>query len=603
MILDHWVAMLSAPLGFWVLCNGLDDLVIDVCWCISSVVGLFRRGPRQRLPSEEELDATPVRRIAVFVALWQEDGVIREMIQNNIAKVRYPLADFFIGVYPNDTATIAGVREAAKRFPNVHLAIAPNPGPTTKADNLNSIYRAMLLHESRRGCRFDTILTHDAEDLMDPDSLRLINYYAQWYDMVQVPVLALKTGLREMAHGTYCDDFAESQIRELPTRQRLGGFLPSCGVGTGFSRDALERIAAAQNGEVFRAVCLTEDYENGWRIHNMGLKQKFIPVHFPSQRPRATREYFARTFRQAIDQKGRWILGITLQSWEFHSAAETFRQIYWFWRDRKGLVGNLLTPLMNALALYGVTTWVWDRAFRLPWTLARELAPFSPVYSAGLVLLIWRLLIRCGCSARVYGWKFGLAAIPRVFTGNWINGIATVRAIAQFVHAKRRGLPLKWKKTAHLYPKRTERPGEIRTSEKRPLSELLTSLQWITPVQLETARQSRPTELRLGEHLIRVGLITEANLYNALSIQNDLPFAKPAPELFSPHIARALPLSLVRKWKMVPIRVTGGKLCLAGAEIPDEEMRNEIKKFSSLHVSYQLVTPTEFGEISRRWLV
>jgi hypothetical protein len=30
MILDHWVARLLAPLAFWVLCNGLDDLVIDI---------------------------------------------------------------------------------------------------------------------------------------------------------------------------------------------------------------------------------------------------------------------------------------------------------------------------------------------------------------------------------------------------------------------------------------------------------------------------------------------------------------------------------------------------------------------------------------------
>ena len=47
-----------------------------------------------------------------------------------------------------------------------------------------------------RGVHFDMILTHDAEDLMDPDALRWVNYYAQWNDMVQIPVLALPTRFR-----------------------------------------------------------------------------------------------------------------------------------------------------------------------------------------------------------------------------------------------------------------------------------------------------------------------------------------------------------------------------------------------------------------------
>ena len=55
----------------------------------------------------------------------------------------------------------------------------------------------MLLHEEERGVRFDMVLTHDAEDIMDPDALRWINYYAQWNDMVQIPVLALPTPLRQ----------------------------------------------------------------------------------------------------------------------------------------------------------------------------------------------------------------------------------------------------------------------------------------------------------------------------------------------------------------------------------------------------------------------
>ena len=107
----------------------------------------------------------------------------------------------------------AAVREAATRYPNVHISISPHNGPTSKADNLNWIYQRMLVHEEQHGVRFEMILTHDAEDLMDPDALRWINYYAQWNDMVQIPVLALPTPLRELAHGVYCDEFAEFQFK------------------------------------------------------------------------------------------------------------------------------------------------------------------------------------------------------------------------------------------------------------------------------------------------------------------------------------------------------------------------------------------------------
>ncbi len=85
------------------------------------------------------------------------------------------------------------------------------------------------------------ILTHDAEDLMDPDGLRWINYYAQSSDMVQIPVLALGTPFRQLSHGVYCDEFAEFKFKDKPARQLLGGFIPSNGVGTGFSRARARR--------------------------------------------------------------------------------------------------------------------------------------------------------------------------------------------------------------------------------------------------------------------------------------------------------------------------------------------------------------------------
>ena len=561
MILDHGVASLLAPLAFWALCNGLDDLVVDTAAVIGYLRRISGRSAAHRLPSEEELDAAPIRRTAVFIALWKEHRVIRKMIENNAAKLHYPLVEFFAGAYPNDAPTVAAIRDAMKRFPNVHLSICPHDGPTSKADCLNWIYQAMLLHEEEHGSRFDMILTHDAEDLMDPDGLRWINYYAQWYDMVQIPVLALPTPLAEMAHGVYCDDFAEFQFKDAPARELLGGFIPSNGVGTGFSRASLDKLAEAHANRVFDPACLTEDYENGWRIHRMGMKQKFVPIHFRYGRAMATREYFPRTFAAAVRQRTRWITGIALQSWEFHSAKDTLRQVYWFWRDRKSLVGNLIAPLSNILFLYGLSTWVWSGIAHKPWGLARELSPLLPVYIAGLCLQVLHTSVRTACSARVYGWRFAWAVPLRSLVGNWINCFATSQAIRNYADAKMHGQPLCWAKTEHAYPNRF-----AFTPDKKRLSDLITGSHWMSPAQLDMALASKPAARRLGEHLLCLGLITEANLYAALSLQNDLPLGKPVGGVASSRIACALPAAVMRKWRVLPFRIAAGELYIAGSD-------------------------------------
>lgn len=595
-MLDHWIASLLAPLAFWVLLNGIDDLIVDIAGLVSCIRQKFSTDPRNRTPSEEELDAAPARTMAVFVALWNEHRVIQKMIDNNVAKLHYPHFDFFVGVYPNDAPTLAAVREAMTRHPNVHLSLCPHEGPTSKADNLNWIYQCMLLHEEQSGRRFEMILTHDAEDLMDPDALRWINYYAQWNDMVQIPVLALPTPMREFAHGVYCDEFAEFQFKDMPARQLLGGFIPSNGVGTGFSRRALEMIAKAHANRVFEPACMTEDYENGFRINRLGLPQKFIPIYFRHGRPIATREYFPQTFRLAIRQRTRWMMGITLQSWEYHSARETFGHLYWFWRDRKGLLANLITPVTNILFLLGAGTWARAHGTHRPWLLARDLSRFYPVYLAGLSLQAMQTAIRIVCCAKVYGRRFACGVPARVLVANVMNCLATLRAIGIYARAKVHGRPLCWLKTEHAYPNRAVLMGQ-----RKRLGEILTASRWITPEQLKAALAARLPGQRLGEYLVAHGLIGESDLYAALSLQNHLPLGKPDDGAVSKPVTRALPAALLRKWRMLPFRISAGELYVAGSEVPGEEMHKEIRRFISLEIRFHLVTPTDFEELARRY--
>jgi adsorption protein B len=586
-IVDHWVASLLVPLAFWVLLNGLDDLIVD----IAGLVSYLRRVD----PTEEELDSAPVRRMAIFVALWKEHRVIQKMIENNVTKLEYASFEFFVGAYPNDAPTVAAIKEAMKKFPNVHLSVCPHDGPTSKADCLNWIYQRMLLHEEQSGIRFDMILTHDAEDLMDPHALRWINYYAQWNDMVQIPVLALPTPLQNWTHGVYCDEFAEFQFKDMPARQLLGGFIPSNGVGTGFSRGALEKLAELHNNCIFEPGCLTEDYENGWRIHKMGMKQKFIPVQIRHGRAIATREYFPKVFSMAVKQRSRWVTGIALQSWEFHSTRDTLRQSYWFWRDRKCLAGNLISPMTNILFAIGASTWVGAHLHHHSWALAHELSRVYPVYMAGLGLQGLHTTIRAGCSARIYGWRFALGVPVRVLVGNWINCFATLRAVWTYGNAKLRGKPLRWAKTDHAYPSRA---ALIR--ERKKLGEILVGSLWISKEQLDEALLTKPASLRIGEYLISLGWLSEEDLYTALSLQSDLPLARP--ESVSIPVTRVFPAAVSRKWRVLPFRIAAGELHVAGAELPVGEMENEIRQFSSLEVRFQLITQTQFEELAGMYL-
>ena len=142
----------------------------------------------------------------------------------------------------------------ADRFPNVHLALCPHDGPTSKADCLNWIFQHLLSAMKSTGERFDVIVTHDAEDLIHPDELRWINYYAARYDFIQTPVLALATPLlaidarrllrriRRISHARHGGAAAAGRIS-----------CPSAGVGTGYRRDALDRLAEAASNRRVRA--------------------------------------------------------------------------------------------------------------------------------------------------------------------------------------------------------------------------------------------------------------------------------------------------------------------------------------------------------------
>ncbi len=568
------------------LLSGLDDLFV-------AVVYLATRKKPWPWPSDADLDRAPERRIAIFVPLWREHRVIGQMLEHNLSLIRYSNYDVFVGVYPNDEPTERVVAEAAQRDPRIHLAVCPHDGPTSKGDCLNWIFRRMEAYEIRRRVRFEIILTHDAEDLIHPDSLRLINWHSRRFEMVQVPVLALATPPFQLTHGVYCDEFAETQTKDIPVRQRLGGFLPSSGVGTGFDRASLERLAALRGGQIFDPKCLTEDYENGLRFHAMGLRQVFLPIVFDRTGPIATREYFPHRLRAAIRQRSRWVAGIALQGWQHHGWRLSGRQRYWLWRDRKGLIGNLLSPATNLVSAY-VTVAMALRGGHL-FDHVSPFAAYTCVASGAMAAL--QMAIRAYCCSRVYGWRMAAFVPLRVLWANQLNGLATAAALWQFAKSRGRRRTLAWRKTEHVYP------AHRGAGHGRPkLGEVLVRMRRMSSEDVEEALRSAPKGLRLGEHLVRSRKLTEEELYVALSAHAGIPLGRPPARELSREAARTLPAAAARRWRVLPYRLSMGQLHVLTADVPSEAMTVEVAGLCGLEIRFRLVLPGELEELSDQFL-
>lgn len=587
--IDSWALRTVVPLAVYMLASGFDDLFITLV-----IAGQWLRD-RGRSQPDPELNAKPEKLIAIVLPLWDEAEVITGMVEHNLAAIDYSNYVVFAGVYPNDRATMKAVSALADRFDRVHMTVCPHDGPTSKADCLNCIYQSLLLYEEEHNVRFDILVTHDAEDLIHPLSLRCLNYYCDDYDMVQVPVLPLPTPFRELTHGVYCDEFAEFQLKDMRARQALGSFIPSNGVGTGYRREALDRLAETRSNQIFDPACLTEDYENGLRLAELGCRQLFLPVMFHNGAPIATREYFPRDFQSAVRQRTRWIIGNALQAWQRHGWRGGIRIAYWMWRDRKGLLGNPVSILTNLLFCYGALTWLWSASGGRPWGLgAAETVPWVRVT---LALQLIAIMARSVCVARIFGWRYAAGVPVRVVWANAINSLASVKALRRYAWARLRHQPLVWVKTEHAYPSR-----ETLLQHKRPLEELLVAEGMISEDDVERARAAAGPGGLWVEWLVAEGRLDEDALYEVLSLQHAVPLYRLTHTDVSRRLARCLPAHVLEECSVLPLGVEDGEIVLGAPAIPSDEALSRLRRCTRFELRLGLLTRSNFGELKRALL-
>ncbi len=573
-------------LAITLLISGVDDLIPLCIVLVRHIVHFLCR----EKAIGEQIDP-PESRIAIFVPCWRESGVIGNMVRHNLTAIRYRNFDIFLGAYPNDEPTVTVANQLSETFANVHAAVCPHPGPTSKADCLNSIFRCMLAFEKQQGVRFTTVVLHDAEDLIHPESLSLINRERTSYDMVQVPVLPLPTPFFEATHGVYCDEFSEFQYIDMHARQFSGSFVPSNGVGTGFAREILERLAS-ERGQVFDAESLTEDYEIGVYIHDQGYRQLFAPITRGENGFVATREYFPRTTNTAIRQRTRWITGIALQCWERRGWRGTWRTRYWFWRDRKGLIANPLSLLTNFLFLAGLVDLAFSTLHHRPWTFAVDNPHIAVLCGCTMSLQCLRLSLRMLCVGRIFGPLFALGVPMRSFHANLLNCFASLRATWRYFLAKRDKRQLVWQKTEHAYPTHA-----TLAEHRRDFDEIMVHCGFISQEDLAEARRDMPEDADLGEYLYAQGLISDEDLCRAISLFSGVPTGRFAAAGVKKGVSRTLPAHLAHRFSIIPVDMQAGHLIVAGTQAPAPGTLEAIKSFTLLAVDFQLITQQNYSEL------
>ncbi len=441
-------AMLFAAIGF--LIGGIDDLLVDCIYLWTRLRGLVRADPSRAIPPSAD-------RIAVFVAAWQEAEVIGPMLRAALERFGAGNYRLYVGTYPNDPATVREVAAVAEGDDRVRLVIGTRAGPTTKADCLNAVWRAMLADEAREGpCA--AVVLHDAEDLVHPDELRV---YAAWladHDAVQLPVLPLADRASPLVAGHYLDEFAEAHGKALAVRQALGAALPFAGVGCAISRTMIGRIADLRGGAPFDETSLTEDYELGLTVGELGGRTAFVRVRDASGALVAVRAYFPGTLGAAVRQKARWMTGIALAGWDRVGWARggSIGEHWMRMRDRRA---TLAIPVLG-VAYFALVAWgaamLGHVLIARPWPVPD--ATMRWVLLANAVLLGWRLVMRMAFTGAAYGPVQAMLAIPRLFVANLIALLAARRALTLYWPTLRGQQP-RWEKTAHHFPDRIK--GDI----------------------------------------------------------------------------------------------------------------------------------------------
>lgn len=583
---------LMLTIALIIFVSGAEDLFIDLYYWWLKFKRLGDKDPHELPRKLESLRAVPQLKLAIIVPAWDESDVIARMITNTINTVDYDNFHIFAGTYPNDPDSAREVDRMAARYPNVHRAEVGHPGPTSKADCLNWIVQRIFLFEEETGETFDGFVMQDSEDVVNPLSLRVINWVLPTRDFMQLPVFSMNRDPLDMVACHYMDEFSEWHNKDLLVREAMTGIVPSAGVASAFSRNALIALSAATDNQPFNTDSLTEDYDIAMRLHDFEMPGAF--VRYWAEVPYETRSLFlrrkiTRTKREivstkeffpdqmwaSIRQKARWTLGISFLGWEQLGWQGRWQDLYFLYRDRKGMITAPAAIIGYAIVLQIAAYYLALNYIPDLWQLPPLIEPGSWVWyiiAANLFFLLNRLFHRAWFVGRTHGLIYVPLSPLRAVVANWIGFRASLRALRQYLWYRISGQRLTWDKTSHAYPSLSE----LR-SGKPKLGEVLSYWGAVAQSDIDAALERQKIVYRpFGLSLLDQALVDEDSLANAFAEQAGLAFEPFDALKIEPAALEEVTAREAARFAVVPMAMSNGTLRVAAAEPLTKDQRDAL---------------------------
>lgn len=123
---------------------------------------------------------------------------------------------------------------------------------------------------------------------------------------------------------------------------------------------------------------------------------------------------------------------------------------------------------------------------------------------------------------------------------------------------------------------------------RRPIGEWLIELDVINDLDLDAALATQPEALRLGQHLVDLGLCEEADIIRGLSRQLGVPGVLLGERFVDTSLAGRIPARLARELRVAPLAVLetseGPVLRVAMADPRDSEAIERIERIAGMEV-------------------
>jgi adsorption protein B len=143
---------------------------------------------------------------------------------------------------------------------------------------------------------------------------------------------------------------------------------------------------------------------------------------------------------------------------------KTFRENYFLYRDRIGLISTPMALISGVLFTYALFRHLMGVNFlamgiEKGYFTASTIDMLKYFVLANVVFMVNRILHRAYFAHTLYGWGHAFMSPVRLILGNIINCFALIKATKQFITSKLTGKAPKWLKTQHIIPVMLPTPG------------------------------------------------------------------------------------------------------------------------------------------------